>query len=208
MYSSVIMELSKIIRDIYMLKKSFITASLLLVCSTQFLSADGLYGKFGIGYSMPSKQDIKSSSSNGIDFKNGAEVQLAIGYQIDSLRFEGEYSYSKFDMDKLYTSTSTESIDGDMRVDSLLANAIYDFDIDFVLKPYIGVGLGLSRVTWDMTGISEHDDVFTYQGFLGMTYVINDNTNFDIQYKYKDISDYSIVNNSNEKGTILLIVLM
>lgn len=185
-----------------MLKKSLILTVLLLVFSSQYLAADGLYSKIGIGYSMPSKQDVESHSTNGIDFKNGAEIQLAVGYKMDSFRFEGEYSYSKFSMDKLYTSSASRYIDDVMKIHSLLANAIYDFNINFPFKPYIGAGLGMSQVRWDGKTIHYSDKAFTYQGFFGVTYAVNNKINFDIQYKYKDIGKYSLIDISGGKGTM------
>lgn len=185
-----------------MLRNTLVSVSLLLVCTSQFLVADGLYGKVGIGYSMPSKQDVKSISTNAIDFENGAEIQLAVGYKLESFRFEGEYSYSNFNADKLYYPAGSESIGGSMKVQSLMANAIYDFDIDFVLKPYVGAGLGMSNVAWDMTGADDSDTVFTYQVMLGATYAVNEKMNVDVEYKYKNVGEYSIVDNGGGTGTM------
>ncbi|WP_294963309.1 outer membrane beta-barrel protein [Sulfurimonas sp.] len=160
-----------------MLKNKFVSVTLLLLCSSQYLSANGLYGKLGIGYSMPSKQDIKSSSTYAIDFENGSEFQLAIGYKLKNIRLEGEYSSSKYDTDQIYAPASTSSGDGSMNIQSILVNTFYEFNIESNLKPYIGVGLGMSEVTWDMIGVNDKDTVFTYQALLGLTYSINNNLN-------------------------------
>ena len=170
-----------------MLKKNLIKAVMLLVCTQQYLMADGAYVKVGVGYGFTANEDVTTDGSDDINFQNQNEVQVSIGYKFESLRVEGEYSYLKVTND-----TSTTSTDGDMEINTLSINSIYEFDIGLIFKPFIGVGISASQVRWYLTGADDSDLTFGYQSLVGITMPLDKNVNIDVGYKYSAVGEYTI----------------
>ncbi|WP_299594119.1 P44/Msp2 family outer membrane protein [uncultured Microbulbifer sp.] len=122
------------------------------------------------------------------DVDSGAGANLAIGWQMNQLRFEAEYAYASHDVDSHF-NVMAAGIDlsnedagvlvsglpgnlgisvadlvadgaGDFTADYLFINAFYDFDISWTLKPYIGAGIGNAwvDVEYNPSGVGIIDD--------------------------------------------------
>ena len=127
-----------------------------------------------------------------ISFDNGVGATLASGVTTDILRFEGEFSYRKNDMDEISISAPVSGsipVNGEVEAMSLLANVYKDIDTGSAIKPFLGLGIGFSRVDGDMEGDSESDTVFAYQVILGTGIAMNESTSIDISYRYFATSD-------------------
>ena len=103
------------------------------------------------------------------DLKGGTGVLagVALGYRLWSFRVEGEYVYRSTTHDDLDPetrlgdgSTATDSAElaalafgvDDVRSHNFFANLYYDYRSDSTWTPYVGVGVGVSRVALDYFG--------------------------------------------------------
>jgi opacity protein-like surface antigen len=122
-----------------------------------------------------------------ISFDSGIGFSLAAGSETDILRYEGEFSYRKNDMDEISCSNCVPSslpINGEVESMSLMANIYKDIDTNSAVTPFIGLGLGFSKFDAEIEGDSEDDTVFAYQLILGTGFKVNDTTNIDVSYRY------------------------
>lgn len=143
----------------------------------------------------PVPVDATAKSDRGIAFSG------AVGYRFaEGLRVEGELSYRKYDFKTITvrepgglaaTITTvrppplavrnvlkgTHELEGDLRSITLMANLYYDFDLGFDFEPYVGGGIGLSRVSVEgiVNGRKTTDDddtVMAYQLGAGLGYKV------------------------------------
>ena len=139
--------------------------------------------------------DATVKSDRGIAFSG------AVGYRFaDGLRVEGELSYRKYDFDTINVREpgglaailglsqqppppvrnllkGTRPLEGDLRSVTLMANLYYDFDLGLDFEPYVGGGIGLSRVSVaaSVNGRKTADDddtVMAYQLGAGLGYKV------------------------------------
>lgn len=85
-----------------------------------------------------------------LDFKNTKNFNGAIGYQFGNARTELAVSalksnYKKFSQDAIYYFPS-DYLSGKAAVNSVSLNAYYDFNFNETLTPYIGAGVGVSKI--------------------------------------------------------------
>lgn len=105
-----------------------------------------------------------TSWSSSFDGGRGPLAALAVGYGMDNLGLEGEYVFrsSVFDdraelaifdpvtLDKQDREIElAESTLDDLSSHSVFVNAYYHFDVNSVWRPYAGLGVGASRITFD-----------------------------------------------------------
>ncbi len=145
----------------------------------------------------PTPVDATAKSDRGL------AVSGAVGYRFaDGLRVEGELSYRKYDFKTinvrepgglavlipgfadlnaqqqagaLNALRGTRELEGDLRSLTLMANLYYDFDLGLDFKPYVGGGIGLSRVSVEgsVSGrktVDDDDTVMAYQLGAGLGY--------------------------------------
>ena len=134
-------------------------------------------------------------------YDRGTAFSGAVGYRFArELRIEGELSYRKHDFDEvtvrepgslaallppdlrrdpdaLEELKGTYPADGDLSSVTLMVNLFHDFDLGLGLKPYVGGGIGLSRIsmTASSSGTRTTDDVdtvFAHQFGAGLGYEI------------------------------------
>ncbi|WP_066960198.1 outer membrane protein [Microbulbifer sp. Q7] len=144
----------------------------------------------GPGTTIPAGVALPAGTAVGwnTDVDSGAGANLAIGWQMDELRFEAEYAYASHDVDT-HKNVMAAGIDlsnedaavlvsgapgnlgisvadlvadgrGDFSTDYLFFNVFYDFDASWTLKPYIGAGIGNAwvDVEYNPSGVGIIDD--------------------------------------------------
>ncbi len=77
---------------------------------------------------------------------------------------------------------------------SAFANAYYDFNRGGVIEPYVGAGVGVTRVEAEYrpSGVAvgkDHDTAFAYQAKAGVTYALNKNWDVFGEYAYRASED-------------------
>jgi outer membrane protein OmpA-like peptidoglycan-associated protein len=125
-------------------------------------------------------------------FNSGFNVGARAGYQWDTWRFEGEYSYRQ----NASNATAFGSrLNGTVDTNSFMANAIYDFNLNWPLTPHIGVGVGAAELNGNINGPNvgfqsrTSDAVFAYQAIAGIRYKFTPNLALDVDYRYRGTAD-------------------
>lgn len=171
--------------------------------------------------------DIPAGSPVGwrTSFDNDDIFTLAVGRKFGQLRVELEYSQSDADVDThrgvaaagldlsaidagvlisgnvgdLGVSVAGLVADGRGRVKTsgFQLNAMYDFDLGTALTPFVGAGLGQSKVdvTYAPSGvgvINDDDRVFVYQLVAGLEYEIDSNFSIIGSARYRDGDDATV----------------
>ncbi|MDP2126947.1 MAG: outer membrane beta-barrel protein [Pseudohongiella sp.] len=159
------------------------------------------------------------------NFDNGDVYALAFGRKFGQLRVEFEYSQSDSDVDSHRGVTAAgldlSGIDagvlisgnvgdlgvsvaglvadgrGHIKTSGFQLNALYDFDLGSALTPFVGVGLGQSKVdvTYIPSGvgvISNDDRVFSYQIVAGLEYALNNSLSLVGTARYRDGNDATV----------------
>ena len=136
------------------------------------------------GVSPPLTIAIPAAVNWNTDYDDDIFYRLALGWDIDIIRMELEYSRSEPDVDS-HTGVIAGDIDlsaidagvlisgnsgdlgvsvadlvangqGSMKTSAVMMNFMYDFDLDLPFTPYAGVGLGMARTNIDFqpSGVS------------------------------------------------------
>ncbi len=120
--------------------------------------------------------------ASGLEGGTGVLAGVALGYRLRSFRVEGEYFYRSTTHDDMDPetrlgdeSTATDSAElaalefgvDDVLSHNFFANLYYDYRSDSKLTPYVGFGVGFSRVSLDYFGrfqrSSDPDDIATFK---------------------------------------------
>jgi len=107
---------------------------------------DGFYIGFALGPQLFSDNEAGAAT---VDFDTGIAFSALFGYKLSNLRLEGELAYQTVE------GTSTSNVNADVDIVRFTGAAYYDFDL-FVLKPYLGGGMGVARL--DASGDFNDDD--------------------------------------------------
>jgi opacity protein-like surface antigen len=171
---------------------------------------EGFYISLGAGAVFVNDADVKAHDnpaySSPFDGETGGEwggaVHGAVGYGFaNGLRVEGELGYRKTDIKELTVKEpgslaallpagsppeavaalrGKQAVDGDVSAFTLMANLYYDIDAGGGWKPYVGGGVGLSRLSISSqsrsTGVTladAEDTVFAYKIGGGIGYDID-----------------------------------
>ncbi len=201
-----------------MKKTLAICLSILILCcfalSAEAAEKDqGLYLSIGAGYSLPGTQTDQNGAS--WEFNNGPVAKGALGYSFKAspgmnLRTEFELSYRKYEGDSHKSSSSTvRELGGNISYLSGMVNGLCDFKTGTGFTPYIGLGLGLSQVTWSDVkmagysyGLDDSDKVFAYQAMGGVGYALTDSLTLDLEYRYFHAQDISVRDSDGKIGTL------
>jgi OOP family OmpA-OmpF porin len=139
-----------------------------------------------------------------VDTDPGIVGLLSLGHAYgNGFRTEFEFSASQSSVDSVSGSSSSG---GSVNTLSGMVNGLYDFQTGGPLKPYLGLGIGVSRLRYNDvtpiggTAISDRDTVFAYQGIAGLSYDLGDNVALTTDYRYFRTVDPSF--HSDSVGTI------
>lgn len=160
-----------------------------------------------------------------VTFKPGPRLGGALGREWGNFRVEGEISWRRFKVDSLRYNyfvvagnplpgavidsiNSTVSVDGTGSMWLLMANAWYDFDTGTKWVPYIGGGLGMLNIRFEVGGSltvpplppltsqptghtfggDDTDWVFAFQIGAGVGYRLSDSVVIQLGYRFLDSS--------------------
>jgi len=129
--------------------------------------------------------------------KNGALGSAAMGYKYGVMRYEAEVLHQESDA-KSHTigGVTPGGVDGSPATTAAMANAYVDLGTYIGLKPYVGGGVGYSRVKFKdyrtaSTGtfLDDSDNVLAYQGMAGVSYDITPKLALTGEYRYLGTND-------------------
>ena len=102
----------------------------------------GFYVQGDLGHST-----VKTSDEGGKVSSKGFSPRLSAGYDFGDFRVAADYTHYKtwkdYERDPLYTH------DAKIKFQSFGVSAIYDFDLNSPVKPYVGARVGLNRFSYD-----------------------------------------------------------
>ncbi len=134
-------------------------------------------------------------------FNKGAIWGLSGGYRLgNGVRLEGEVSWRDADVDNHKLGGAIlDGSKGAAKSRSFMANALYDFNRDGKVQPYIGGGIGWSKIDYDSFGVdavpdvlNDDDGVFAYQGIAGLSIGLSERFDIFGEYRYFKAQDPSV----------------
>ena len=121
----------------------------------------------------------------------GGSVAAGILIPVANSAFRTEIEYSKnSDAEKTHHYYG-ESYKAKVESQSLLANVYYDFNTGTKFTPYIGAGIGGTKLKASLDGDSVDDKTFTWQIGAGTAYALTENLSLDIGYRFINYGDFS-----------------
>lgn len=163
------------------------------------IAASGPYVRGSIGASFV--EDISGSSPYNSSFNNkfnsGQVYGGAAGYRWHNIRLEGEFVFQENDYDKIQNSSGTYvNAKGSISNQSLLLNGYYDFLNESRFTPFVGAGLGASKVEINdllATGwskpLNRDDTVLGYQLSAGVAAALSESYQLVVYYRYLATED-------------------
>ena len=191
-----------------------VAAALALVLSSA-QAAEGPYVSLQGGASFLSDADnVGGGISIESSFETGFGLAGAVGYGIrnSGIRVEGEVSYRRNGLDKLTVTNDggvgaalgvgslnglSLAADGNVSALSGMVNAFYDFRLANRVKPYVGGGVGVARLSINdaavlgITVVDDDDIVFAYQVGGGVGFEATPTTTIFLDYRYFATADPS-----------------
>ncbi len=156
---------------------------------------EGLYLRLAGGAS-----HIDEDVFSDVDFDLGYMGSAAIGYNwffpesIADLRIELEGSYRYNETDTLNNGLGGVPLDGEAEAFTAMVNGYFDFRTTWPVVPYLGAGIGASRVSYQDDGgggaidpIDATDTKFAYQVMGGFNYDLGSNLALGVEYRYLEV---------------------
>ncbi|MGI3295315.1 opacity family porin [Neisseria sp. SLRRB23] len=145
----------------------------------------GFYVQGDIGHST-----LKTNDEGGKTSSKGFSPRLSAGYDFGDFRVAADYTHYKTWKD--HEQDSSYTLDSKIKLQSVGVSAIYDFDLNSPVKPYVGARVGINRFSYDDDYRRENyhaTETFrktkTGLGVLtGVGYDITQNVALDAGYRY------------------------
>jgi len=180
-------------------------AAAIVVAGTGLAAAQGLgtsrgYMKVFGGVTIPQDDSFTlefpqdDPIDSGLDYDAGYVFGIAGGYLVmPNVALEFEYSYRSADAEL----SASDGVTGQMNASTYMANAIYTFDpIDpaGVVRPYVGLGLGATDLTYEPDGAGRlgGDLTFAYQAMAGIGYQMNESWTLSGEVRYLGVSEQDV----------------
>ena len=102
----------------------------------------GFYVQGDLGYST-----LKTSDEGGKVSSKGFSPRLSAGYDFGDFRVAADYTHYKTRKD--HEQGPSYTLDSKIKLQSVGVSAIYDFDLNSPVKPYVGARVGINRFSYD-----------------------------------------------------------
>ena len=173
----------------------FLTAAVLFACvagaHAQAEDPKLWYVAAGMGATFYQDMTFSGAAVGDISMDTGYTGNVSIGRYLDDIkviRLELEGIYARADVNNSFGF----KFGGDISNSGVMVNLLYDLHTDSPWVPFIGGGIGYSRVTIDnLTGaatgttfVDGSDDVFAYQFKAGVAYQFNPSWAATLTYRY------------------------
>jgi outer membrane protein OmpA-like peptidoglycan-associated protein len=197
-----------------MLLASGAAAALAMSATAASADPNGWYGAVDAGFHTMEDGINAESSTTGANWNwevnNGWAAFARLGYRFNpNWRLELEGGYRSGDIGTVRANSGTQGLcnltpatggcfspEGDITSTTLMANLIYDFgSADAVLRPFVGVGVGVNRVNTQTIGAlranrsaafaaDDSSAEFAAQAIAGLAWAISERTSLDLTYRY------------------------
>ena len=156
----------------------------------------GPYVGIGGGANFARDADVSGTGiDTSVEYDTGWAGVGSVGYGFgNGLRLELELGYRDNDVDSI---SGQANGGGSTNVWSGMLNLLYDVSTGTPFTPYLGAGIGYARVKFKDVGpvngagatIDDSDNVFAYQGILGVAYGLTENLKLALDYRYFGTQD-------------------
>ena len=157
-----------------------------------------LSGQIGVRAVEQFDGDLTGADIDG-ELGNGVYSAGAVGLDRGAWRFEAEIANRAGSLNALNINGVDTGATGDgLAATSLMANAYYDFANESRVTPYLGAGLGLARITADMSGpggaIDGDTTVLAVQLIGGASLAVSDSVSVftDLRYFRAGEADFTM----------------
>lgn len=145
----------------------------------------GFYVQGDLGHST-----LKTNDEGGKTSSKGFSPRLSAGYDFGDFRIAADYTHYKTRKD--HEQGPSYTLDSKIKLQSVGVSAIYDFDLNSSVKPYVGARVGLNRFSYDdddrRAGYHATETFRKTKTGLGVMtgvgYDINQNVALDAGYRY------------------------
>ena len=145
----------------------------------------GFYVQGDVGHST-----LKTNDEGGKTSSKGFSPRLSAGYDFGDFRVAADYTHYKTWKD--HEQDSSHTLDSKIKLQSVGVSAIYDFDLNSPIKPYVGARVGLNRFSYDDDDRREgYHATETFRKtktglgvMTGVGYDITQNVALDAGYRY------------------------
>ena len=145
----------------------------------------GFYVQGDLGHST-----LKTSDEGGKVSSKGFSPRLSAGYDFGDFRVAADYTHYKTRKD--HEQGPSYTLDSKIKLQSVGVSAIYDFDLNSPVKPYVGARVGLNRFSYDDDDRREgYNATETFRKtktglgvMTGVGYDITQNVALDAGYRY------------------------
>lgn len=169
------------------------------------LQIKGLYATGAVGANWPTTVSATETSDiNGDNYgfdefhTGGVSAEAGIGYDFGAIRAEATYAYDK-SRTTGYSDpfgTFTYSRKADVSKNSVFASVYWDIDLKSRFSPYLGAGIGYSRIAMSRSAdaFGSYDGyaagAFAYQAKLGLNYMLNKRSEVFAEGVYRGMNSY------------------
>ena len=184
-----------------MFKKALAALSVASIASFTPLNANaeekGTYFVGAVGAGQVADIDISSALGGGeFEFDSGFTGEIGIGYDWGKVRAEFTYGSTQSDL----TSIQNTSIDGlGVEVTTWMASVAYDFRADKKWQPYVGFGMGTSKVDVEAAATVGNvavtvndDDITSYKFKAGVNFEATDTLDVYGEIAAHALDDFTI----------------
>jgi opacity protein-like surface antigen len=141
--------------------------------------------------------DIIVDEAIDIDHKTGFDIDAVAGYDFGWFRLEGELAYKRAGLDEVFINALVSGLpsevpleaDGNVTVLSGMINGLLDFGDDAGWSGYVGGGIGLANVSYDIdvddAGLDadDSDSGIAWQLIAGVRTAITPNLDLGLKYR-------------------------
>ena len=140
--------------------------------------------------------DLLLDNAVEVDHNVGIDLDLIGGYDFGGFRVEAELGYKSASLDAatisgqlLDSADFTGEIDGDARVLSAMVNGLFDFGDDDGWSGYVGGGVGLASIKYNLEAdedgdVNDNDGAFAWQVIAGVRKAVSDNVDLGLKYRF------------------------
>ncbi len=173
-------------------------------------------GSLGSDFDLDDDDDFDDDELDvfNLNTKRGWEAALLLGYDFGGFRLEAEGSYKNLNVDRISSDLAgfdfddvtpgvqnRVDIDGDLKVKSIMANALVDLGPDDGLQFFVGGGAGIGWADFEGSFVDEEDafiddsdSAFAWQLMAGARLPLSDAVDIGVKYKYFNLNNLSIRN--------------
>ena len=170
------------------MKKTFLALLVAGVCATP-LAAEAATPYFSAFTGLGIAGNSSIDPSGSMTFKSGVPWGGAVGLKDEVYRVEAELAYQVNHVD---TSTTAMASGNRVNMFSYMANAYYDYELEWNIEPYVMGGLGGTNIARKGPDVDASKSVFTWQIGAGVGVKAAENVVVDIGYRYLKPGAYTL----------------